>query len=71
MIERVNINPPPNYPKPEYKSTPSVETQTHEALILILMELQKINKHLDKLLEEKPMKVDLVEYNPLSPYTTT
>ena len=45
MIERVNINPLPNYPKPEYKSTPSVEVQTCEALLLILMELQKINKH--------------------------
>ena len=49
MIERVNINAPPNYPKPEYKSTPSVEAQTREALLLILMELQKINKHLDTL----------------------
>ena len=51
MIERVNINVPPNYPKPEYKSTPSVEAQTREALLLILMELQKINKHLDKLMQ--------------------
>ena len=51
MIERVNINTPPNYPKPEYKSTPSVEAQTREALLLILMELQKINKHLDKLMQ--------------------
>ena len=51
MIERVNINAPPNYPKPEYKSTPSVEAQTREALLLILMELQKINKHLDKLMQ--------------------
>ena len=50
MIERVNINPPPNYPKPEYKITPSVEAQTCEALILILMELQKINKHFDTLM---------------------
>ena len=49
MIERVNINAPPNYPKPEYKSTPSVEAQTCEALLLILMELQKINKHFDTL----------------------
>ena len=45
MIERVNINPPPNYPKPEYKSTPSVE-----ALLLILGELQKINKHFNTLM---------------------
>ena len=51
MIKRVNINAPPNYPKPEYKSTPSVEAQTREALLLILMELQKINKHLDKLMQ--------------------
>ena len=51
MIERANINAPPNYPKPEYKSTPSVEAQTREALLLILMELQKINKHLDKLMQ--------------------
>ena len=50
MFERVNINPPPNYPKPEYKSTPSVEAQTCEALLLILMELQKINKHFDTLM---------------------
>ena len=51
MIERVNINAPPNYPKPEYKSTPSVEAQTCEALLLlILMELQKINKHFDTLM---------------------
>lgn len=35
------------------------------------MELQKINKHLDKLLEEKPMKVDLVEYNLRPQYTIT
>ena len=71
MIERVNINAPPSYPKPKYKSTPSVEAQTYEALILILIELQKINKHLDKLLEEKPVKVDLVEYNLRPPFTIT
>ena len=71
MIERVNINPPPNYPKPEYKSIPSLEAQACEALLLILGELQKINKHLDKLLEEKPMKVDLAEYNLRPQYIIT
>lgn len=43
-------DPPPNCPKPEYKTTPSLEAQSCELLILILVELQKINKHLDKLL---------------------
>lgn len=71
MTGRDNMNPPSDYPKHEYKSTPSLEAQACEALLLILGELQKINKHLDKLLEEKPVKVDLVEYNLRPQYTIT
>ena len=45
--------------------------EVYVAIALILTELQKINKHLDKLLEDKPMKVDLVEYNLRPQYTIT
>ena len=45
--------------------------EVYGALALILMELEKINKHLDKLLEKKPEKVDLVEYNLRPPFTIT
>lgn len=40
-------------------------------LIQAIMELQKINKHLDKLLEDKPVKINLHEYNLHPPYTIT
>lgn len=40
-------------------------------LIQAIMEIQKINKHLDKLLEEKPVKINLQEYNLRPPYTIT
>lgn len=57
------------------KKTSSDNKMTDEEikvlLIQAIMELQKINKHLDKLLEEKPMKVDLAEYNLRPPYTIT
>lgn len=40
-------------------------------LIQAIMELQKINKHLDKLLEDKPVKINLHEYNLHPLYTIT
>ena len=47
------------------------ELELHNLLIAVLSELQKINKHLDKLLEDKPVKINLHEYNLHPPYTIT
>ena len=47
------------------------DEEIKQLLIQAIMEMQKINKHLDKLLYEKPMKVDLVEYNLRPQYTIT
>lgn len=47
------------------------EVELHRALISILIELEKINQHLSKLLEQDRVEVDIAKHNLLPPFRIT
>jgi len=60
-MHKININPPPNYPKPKAPPAPPkvdsgyggmTNAEVYGALALILIELQKINERLDAMGKE-------------------
>lgn len=63
MKEHGNVNPPPTYPRPEYKPMQQkkedqgygqlTNAEVYAMLSLALMEMRKINEKLDDLLDEE------------------
>lgn len=47
------------------------EIEVRNTLIAILVELQKINKHLDRTFQVRPEPMRITEYNLHPPYTIT